>query len=227
MIKRPSIKRYIPHLLASLLCAPLFQSAAQAAKLYKWVDEEGKIRYSDRLTIEESKKRHQILTPDGRVIDTKEQQKTPEQIRTERAEAEKQKELARIEAEKQARIQAEKDHHDQVLMMTFTSEEEILEAQKERIDVIDSVINLLNRSIASEKEKLEQLELRAKTEYLDKAKRVPGGLAQNIEYFNEKLLNKQKQLELKVEEKNRIKEQYVNDLLRFRELSRLKTNEAQ
>jgi hypothetical protein len=53
---------------------------------------------------------------------------------------------------------------------------------------------------------------------------VPGGLAQNIEYFREKILNKQKQLDLKVEEKSRIKQQYSQDLLRYRELSRKNTD---
>jgi predicted SnoaL-like aldol condensation-catalyzing enzyme len=209
------ILRLIHFLLASLFSALLLISSAQAAKLYKWVDEEGNIRYSDRLTVEQARQRHQTLTPDGRVIETKERSLSDK----ERAEIARQKEQERIEAEKQARIQAEKDHHDRVLMMTFTNEDEILEAQQERIDVIDSVIQLLRKNIESEQEKLKNLKQRADTQYINKNKAVPGGLAQNIEYFSEKILNKQKQLELKIEEKSRIKQQYANDLIRYRELS--------
>ncbi len=203
------------YLLTSLFSALLCHSSVQAAKLYKWIDEEGNIRYSDRLTVEQARQRHQMLTPDGRVIETKERSLSDK----ERAEIARQKEQERIKAEKQAKIQAEKDHHDRVLMMTFTNEDEILEAQQERIDVIDSVIQLLRKNIESEQEKLKNLEQRAKTQYISKDKAVPGGLAQNIEYFSEKILNKQKQLELKIEEKSRIKQQYANDLIRYRELS--------
>ncbi len=212
---RASITWFFHILLACLISTMLLQNSAQAAKFYKWVDEEGNIRYSDRLTVEQSKQRHQTLTSGGRVIETKERSLTD----TERAKIEQQKERDRIEAEKQARIKAEKDHHDRVLMMTFTSEDEILEAQQERIDVIDSVIQLLSKNIKNEQVKLLKLEVRAKTQYIDKNKEVPGGLAQNIEYFREKISNKQKQLDLKIEEKSRIKQQYSQDLLRYRELS--------
>lgn len=215
MNRRVSIARFSYPLLACLIFVLQFHNGAQAAKLYKWVDEDGTIRYSDRLTVEQARERHQTLTPDGRIIETKERALSE----AERLEIVRQKEQERINAEKQAEIKAEKDHHDRVLMMTFTSEAEIQEAQKERIEVIDSVINLLKKNIQSEQEKLQELEQRAQNQYTSKDKAVPGGLAQNIEYFNEKILNKQKQLELKIEEKSRINQQYANDLLRYRELS--------
>lgn len=202
-------------LICSLTFAMLIPAHSQAAKLYKWVDEDGVVRYSDRLSVEQSKQRHQTLTPDGRIVETTERSLSD----AEREEIRRQQEQQKREEEKQARIKAEQEHHDRVLMMTFSSEAEIMEAQKERLDVIDSVINLLNKNIKNEQEKLQQLEKRAQTQYINANKAVPGGLAQNIEYFNEKILNKQKQLELKIEEKARIKEQYANDLVRYRELS--------
>ncbi len=211
MSRSESITRLIHYLLPCLISAMLFQSSAQAAKLYKWVDEEGNIRYSDRLTVDQAKQRHQTLTPDGRVIETKEKSLSD----AERAEIARQKELEKIEAEKKAK----KDHHDRVLMMTFTSENEILEAQKERIEVIDSVIQLLKKNIKTEQGKLLELEQRAQTQFISKNRAVPGGLAQKIEYYSEKILNKQKQLELKIGEKSRINQQYANDLDRYRELS--------
>ena len=82
------------------------------------------------------------------------------------------------------------------------------------------MIGLLRRNIENEIRTIERLEARARAEFTDKGEEVPGGLAQNIEYFNEKLLNKQKQLELKIEEKQRVKRQYAEDLIRFEELSR-------
>ncbi len=193
----------------------------EAAKLYKWVDESGQVRYSDTLPPEQKMKRHQMLDPDGRIVDTLEAQKSPEQIRRERAEAQRLEEEARREAEKQARVRAAQEHRDRVLLMTFTSESELLAAREERIAVIDSVISLLRKNIEQEQETISRLEQRAQNLYVEKDKAVPGGLAQNIEYFNEKLLNKQRQLQLKIEEKQRIKRQYAEDLDRYRQLTQI------
>jgi hypothetical protein len=203
------------------IAATLATLGAQAAPtLYKWIDENGQVRYSDRLSADQARQRHQTLTKDGRVLETMDRKKTPEELRREREEAKQREEEAQREAERKARLKAEQDHKDRVLMMTYTSEEEIRLAEQERIDVIDSVIKLLHRNIANEQNKLEGLEQRAQTQFIDKDKEIPGGLAQNIEYFKDKLLNRQKQLELKLEEKERIKQQYATDLLRYRELSK-------
>ncbi len=192
-----------------------------SAQLYKWVDENGQIRYSDNITSDQSKKAFQTLTPDGRVLTTKEASKPPEQMREERAEKNRQAEELRIKAEVNARLAAMQEHHDNVLLMTFTNEKEILVAQDERLSVIDSVIQLLKKNINTEQEKLLKEEARAKALYLDKNLPVPGGQAQKIEYFTEKVLTKQQHLSLKIDERDKIKQQYIQDLIRYRELTKL------
>ena len=74
--------------------------------------------------------------------------------------------------------------------------------------------------MAKEQEKLEQLEQRAQREFIDQDKAVPGGLAQNIEYFAEKIRSIEHRLELKQAERERLKKQYADDLERYRELTR-------
>ena len=202
-----------------LISLALLPAAATGSMLYKWIDEDGQVRYSDTLPAEQKKKRHQRLDQTGRILETTEASKSPEQIQRERAEAALRQEQERIEAERLARIKAEKEHRDRVLLMTFTSEEEMVRAEEERVAVIDSVISLLNKNIEQEIETIERLETRARIQYVDKDKPIPGGLAQNIEYFNEKLLNKQRQLQLKMEEKERVKRRFAEDILRYRELT--------
>jgi hypothetical protein len=199
-------------------------SMANAANLYKWVDENGQVRYGDVLPSEQLLKPHQQLDTDGRVVESHQARKSPEELRREREEAKRREQAERREAERLARIRAEKEHHDRVLMMTFTSSDEIRNAEQERVAVIDSVISLLRRNIAQETETVEKLEARARAEFINQGKDVPGGLAQNIEYFNEKLLNRQKQLELKLDEKQKIKRQYAEDLIRFEQLSRTRAD---
>lgn len=206
----------------SLLFSHTIALTASAAPLYKWVEEDGQIRYSDNLPAGQSSKSFQTITPEGRVLSTKEKSKSPEELRQERADNKRREEENRINAEIAARLAAIKEHHDNVLLMTFTNENEILEAQDERLAVIDSVIKLLKKNIITEQNKLNEEEKRAKQLYLDKNLRIPGGQAQKIEYFTEKVLSKQQHLSLKIAEREKVKQQYIQDLIRYRELVILK-----
>ncbi len=198
-------------LMTGALVLVMLSPPAAAQQLYKWVEEDGTIRYSDRLPPDQRKKRHQKLSTQGRILETTEAATPPEELKRRRAEQKRLEEEARKKAEQEAAIQAEKDHHDRVLLMTFSNENEIIEVEKERVAVITSVISLLRKNSAQEQQKLEQLEQRAQREYIDQDKAIPGGLAQNIEYFAEKIRGIEHQL-------------YAEDLIRYRELTR--TNET-
>ncbi|MEM7563635.1 MAG: DUF4124 domain-containing protein [Pseudomonadota bacterium] len=190
----------------------LSSSGAQAAALYKWVDENGQIRYSDRLPANQAKKKHQQLNSQGVVLSTTEEAKSDE----ERAlEAETKKKLAEQQA-REAEIKKIQDEKDRVLLLTFSSEEELGLARDNRIDVLDSVIQLINKSIAGTAKKLEALQENADTNYLSKGLEVPGGLAQKIEHFTRKIENRTAQLRLKEDEKEKIMQKYDLDLTRFR-----------
>lgn len=214
-------------LVGVVVTAPAYSAppSPQPPPLYKWVEESGEVRYSDHLPSSQAKEGFQKVTPSGRVIVTKEKAKPPEVLREERATKRRQEEAARIQAEVDRRVAAMNEHHDNVLMMTFTNEEEITVAQDERLAVIDSVIRLLRKNIKTEQEKLKKEEDRAKRLYLDKNVEVPGGQAQKIEYFTEKVLTKQLHLNQKLEERKKVKEQYIKDLIRYRELTIIKAKQ--
>lgn len=194
--------------------------SSQLLALYKWVDENGQIHYSEQLPLDRSKQRFQTLDKAGRILDTQEAKKTPEQKRQERAEQERLQREEEARQREEERIRREKAFNDNVLLMTFSTEQEIVEAQKERIDVIDSVIGLLLKDIEAEENKLTELQDRARAVYSDKGKEVPGGLAQNIEYSEEKIANHKEHLQLKLDERDKIEQQYIDDLERFRVLTK-------
>ena len=201
---------------AMLLVMTLFALSNQtgAGALYKWVDENGQIRYSDRLPANQVKKKHQQLNSQGVVLSTKEAAKSDEELAAEAEARRKQEEQAAKEAElKEAQYKK-----DQVLLLTFSSEEEIGLARDDRLDVLESVIKLINKSIAGTEQQLQKLQTSADEIYLSQGKEVPGGLAQKIEHFTGKLESRYAQLELKMAEKDKINEQYALDLARFREL---------
>ena len=218
--KFPCLKLFVALGMPALLLMPV-----QAAGLYKWVDENGEIRYSDRLPPQQSKKRFQTLTPSGRVLGTQEASKTPEQIRQERAEQQRKQRAADRLAREEARKRAEQKHNDDVLMLTYSTEAELIEAEQERLAVVDSVIKLLQKNIAEEEDKKAKLEDTAKTRYLDNGVNVPGGLAQQIEYSEEKIAATQRQLLLKMDARDKVKRQYAEDLVRYRQLSQIRAEQ--
>ena len=196
---------------AALFCAP---SSSVSASLYKWIDEDGNVRYSDRLPPAASKQQHQKLNAQGVVVTTREAAKSQDQLAAEA-------EAKRLQAEKEAEDARQKkiqNQQDQVLLMTFSSEEELELARENRLAVLNSVISLINNSIETTQEKLAELQDSAEKNFLSQGKEVPGGLAQKIEFFTRKIETRIEQLEVKLAEKAKINEKYDTDLARYREL---------
>lgn len=189
-------------------------SPSLAAKLYKWVDEDGQVHYSSTMPAQQKKKKHQELNKSGIVVSTTEEARSDDERAADS--------LAKQEAEKksteEARLKAIQDEKDRVLLLTFSNEEELSLARDSRLEVLDSVISLINKSIASTQKTLDELRQTADEIYLSQGKQVPGGLAQKIEHFTRKIDNRNAQLALKQSEKDKINGQFEVDLARYREL---------
>lgn len=210
-------------IMATVLLAGLMLSVTsytgQANGLYKWVDENGQVRYSDRLPPSQIKQGHQQLNSQGIVIDSQQRALTEEEKEAARqAEIEEQKRLAEeaeslAEEARQAAIQRDKD---KVLLLTFSSERELTEVFKDRAEVINSVIALIEKSITTTEEQLTGLQKRADEAYISQGREVPGGLAQRIEEAIRKIEIRQQQLTLKQAEKDKVMQTFERDLERFR-----------
>jgi hypothetical protein len=202
---------------AILLCLILlgFSGAANTGKLYKWVDENGNVRYGDQLPASEAKRGHQTLNSQGMVVGTTEAAKTPEEYAAIRK-AEKER-IARELAEARARdLQRRKDR---ALLNTYGSVDELELIKDRRLEMVDLVIQLLYKSKATARERLEMLENRAATNYIAKGFEVPDGLAQNIETLARGNQLREKRLRQRLIEKNRILAQYEKDVVRYRKLT--------
>lgn len=196
--------------LAAFLC--VFAAPTPAAKLYKWVDEDGSVRYSDRLPAQQSSKGHQQLNSQGIVLTIQEAAKSQEELE---AEAKARRELE-AEAREAARLKEIQDQKDRVLLLTFGSEEEIEHAHENRIEVIDSVIQLIQSNIETTQQKLEGMRNSAQRDYTSKGDEIPGGLAQKIEHAERKIELRNEQLQAKQLEREKITTKYEQDLERYR-----------
>ena len=197
-------------LIITALC-PVF-NLAHAGALYKWIDEDGQIRYSDRLPAAQVKRKHHQLNSQGVVLSTKEAAKSEAELAAEAAAKRKLEE----EQATQAKLDEEQNKKDQVLLLTFSNEKELGLARDDRIEVLDSVIQLISKSIATTQQTLDELQASADEIYLSKGNEVPGGLAQKIEHFSRKKDSRRAQLDSKMLEKEKINEQYEIDLARYR-----------
>lgn len=207
---RKTTKGILQLLIAAALCAPSLSNSA--AKLYKWIDENGEVRYSDQLPTQDVRKKHQMLNEQGVVIDTKEVPRT----REERLAEEREKKLIQDKLKEEKREKSQQDKIDRVLLLTFSSEDEMKNVRDNRIEVIDSVIRLIKKSLSKTEEQVIILEDQADLTYVSKGLEIPGGLAQQIEHFTRKAENRVEQLRLKEEEKSRINIQFDSDLERYR-----------
>jgi len=205
-----STTRWPALLLAGLLWATAAQSVA--ATLYKWVDDNGAVHYSSSLPPGQSHKGHQQLNSQGMVLTTQDAPKPPEELAEE---AEKRRKLEQQQAE-EARLKAIQDDKDRVLLLTFSTEKELELVRDNRLEVIDSVIRLIQSSIETTEEKLEQLKHSADLIYTSKGKEIPGGMAQKIEHAERKIANRKLQLDAKTAEREKIREKYELDLERYR-----------
>lgn len=213
-----SLKNFSVLLVAAALCIAV--GTASAGALYKWIDEDGQVRYSDRLPAKQVKKKHQQLNSQGVVVTTTEAARSEAELAAE-AEAKRKADAQAAEDTRLKEIQYKKD---QVLLLTFSSEKELALARDDRLEVLDSVIRLITKSIESNQQTLKELEATAEQNYTSQGNEVPGGLAQKIEHFTGKIESRTDQLLSKIEEKNRINEQFELDLARFRELRGEETN---
>ncbi len=197
--------------LMTLLAATLLLATGpvQAAKYFKWVDDNGNVHYGDRVPPEFAPKERKVLSEQGITVDTIERAKTPE----EKAEDVL---LARIRAEKQQR-DAEIAAKDRMLVATFATEEDLLLARDGKIAAIESMIGLTEGRIKRIHEQLEA-ENRGAAELERSGKPVPDELKLRIAQMQAQIQHNLEYIQSKREEQEHLRLQSEHDLLRFREL---------
>ncbi len=199
-------------LIAILIAITFLPTAAQAAKLYKWVDDEGHTHYSDKVPPTDVKRARARLDEHGVTVDRVDAAKTPEQLRLEEEETRLRKEQERL---------AKKQHQeDRVLLRTFRSEDDIMMARDGQIQSVDTYIRVtqsnikrLKRTLAEMQKNAAELELSGQT--------ISSRYLSDIETKRQALKDSYSSIIERENEKNRIRQSVARDLSRFRELKQL------
>lgn len=205
-MKTPS--RKICYLL--VLPALLTATTALAERMYKWVDENGQVHYTNQLPPEASKQERRVINNQGRTLKVYRAPRTAE----EKAED---KRLAELEARKE-KLREQRRIHDRSLLATYSSQEDMLLARDGKLSSIESLIQLTDSRITSMQERLLLLSDEA-AEYERSGKQLPAPLQQQIRNLREQISKNKEFSADKQLEMEDIRQQFDTDIKRFNELT--------
>ncbi|HEY9100021.1 MAG TPA: DUF4124 domain-containing protein [Thiobacillus sp.] len=193
---------------AIFLAVLLFGMGLAHAGMYRWVDGNGRVHYSDTLPPTYQKSGAAEMNKQGLVI------KRTQSEAERRAEAERLEEEKRIEQERQLQAQL-----DRALTQTYTSEAEIdlardraLEHHKLAIKGTEMRAKVVAENLAALKERASRI--------VKAGRPVPPNLQEQLDQTNKESLDLRRSLLNHEEALLKVREKYEIDKLRFRELTR-------
>ncbi|WP_288103727.1 DUF4124 domain-containing protein [Sedimenticola sp.] len=200
-------------LTAIMLLAP----AAEAGKIYRWVDAEGNVHLSDRVPTEHARSARSELSETGREVERVQAAKTAEEIAREQ-------ELEKLRAEQQRLIEIQ-HAKDQVLLRTFRTEDDLLMARNGKLAAIDSNIQVIRSNIRRMKNRLAEMQQNAAS-MERQGQRLSDNLLKDIENTRAQLRDSYTTIIQKEQEKETIRNSASKDLARFRSLKNLREENA-
>ena len=196
------------------LCLALFvlMSGIAQAKLYRWVDENGEVHYTDKIPPQYSQKAHTELDQHGLKVDEIQAAKTHEQVL-------KEKELKRLRAERQKLVDIQRSK-DRVLLRTFRSIDDIVLARNGKLAAIDVSITVTEGNIKRMKTKLAEMQDNAAN--LEKqGKSVSKKYLSQIKQIRDDIRSAYSSIVEKEKHKQSILAKFETDIDRFKQLKQL------
>ncbi len=198
------------HIQLLLLVTLIIFQGDLSAKLYKWVDEDGKVHYSDKVPPEYNDKARQELNQAGVVKDSVDRALTPEEKKQKAEELARQK----AEAQKQAELKKQQQAERNKLIKSYSSADQITRLKRERIDALERNIELAEENLVIQKRNLDDLLKRA----ADKERSggvVSDAFTAQIEKSREQIENQKLFIIDKTQEIKDTEEKYNDELAKY------------
>ena len=201
-----------------LVVGPLLLAMAQASAeqtLYRWVDDEGVVHYSDHVPQVHSSRDHEILNGQGVAVRHVEGAATEEEL------AERARVAAVQEAEAEAALALARS--DKVLLDTYLSVAEIESLRDRRLGLLGSQLNATELYLENLIERLSELQLTANNfkPYNDNpgARPVPHYLQVDMTRTAESIELYEETLDRARDQHDTLTEAFARDIQRFQELT--------
>ncbi len=188
-----------------LLLAPW---TAQAI-LYKWVDDDGRVHFGDRIPVQFQLKAHDEINQRGIVLKHREAAKTPE----EKAEA---KRLEK-ERKKLALAEKKKKQRDRVLLDTYTTERDLIVARDSRLEAVGSQVQLAETIISDSNKTIGSLEKQV-VQIKASNREVPADIYQRIDSEKQQVKVQSKVKQGHIKRRDEITAQFSGYVERFKVL---------
>ena len=179
------------------------------ANTFRWVDENGRVHYSDQIPPSESNRAYTVLNKEGVTVNNIEKVKTKEELAKEKSLKEQQ--------EEQERIAREKQNHDRILLDTYTKVSDLEDTRDRYIATLEGLI------------KVAQYKLTNFNSELDKQNKIAANLEREgkvmPEVMRQDISNLQRQIDLQNKfilsqraQQQEVKDKFAADIKRFKEL---------
>ena len=199
----------------ALACSGLLMLATlntAEARLYKWVDENGNVQYSDKIPPQANKGAHSVMSESGRELEKQDAAKTPEEIA-------RQEELERLRKIQEELVKKQKAE-DEVLLKTYRTENDLILARDAKIATLDNQITITEGNLRRFKDQLTGLQSRAAKQ--EKAgKSVDVKISEDIKSLERQIDSGYASIMKKEQSKQAIHEDYDRDIQRFRTLKHI------
>lgn len=190
-------------LLPILIIGLLLVSTAQAAKLYRWVDENGNVYFSDKVPPSESQHERKLLDKRGMVVESTSRAKTPEEIAREAELERRRQELKRLAEEQKQK--------DELLLSTYQHEDDIILTRDGKLKAVDARTKILRTSLRYSQERLARMKANAGAK---PAKKVQ----EEIDKLEAQVKRSYRDIMALEQQKQEIRTSYARDLSRYRQL---------
>lgn len=197
-------------LAAVALATATFTADAQQQR-YRWVDDNGSIRISDRIPPSAADKRIEVLNARGMVVKVMEPKR---ELTAEEAAA---LEAERLAAEEEKAAQERQARRDRMLLDTYTSVDDLIRSRDTRVSSLEAQIVVSRDALEAHRTHLAELEENA-AGHVNAGREVPPGLVKRMEETREQFESTKKFVEMREQEQADIRAQFEADIARFQAL---------
>jgi len=181
-------------------------SAQAAANMYRYTDENGQIVISSTIPQEATKRGYDILSNNGRVIETIPPAPTEEEIAAREAEKQRQKELA------------EQREQDRALLKRFSHPDQAVKAMHRKIRELEGLIQLKRGNISVISSQLDNEQSRAAN--MERAGReIPEGTLEKIRRLEAQIRDIEREIASQTQEIDELRKAFEDDIESLEEVT--------
>jgi len=181
-------------------------SAQAAANMYRYTDENGQIVISSTIPQEATKRGYDILSNNGRVIETIPPAPTEEEIAAREAEKQRQKELA------------EQREKDRALLKRFSHPDQAVKAMHRKIRELEGLIQLKRGNISVISSQLDNEQSRAAN--MERAGReIPEATLEKIRRLESQIRDIEREITSQTQEIEELRKAFEADIERLEEVT--------